>query len=105
MARPLLKENAMVAMLDGPAVAALWPTMHEVTEPAPVWDKSPGQGSPLIDANRVRRAIAPFRSAGLGLATCFSAGRKTATKDALAQKPRDLLIALAAMPVRARAAG
>ena len=98
---PLLKENAMVAVfVDGPAVAALWPIMHEVTRnlQLAVWDKmTPGRGSTLMMQTEfviVGNCGTPFRRGGLS--NVFRHRRvKPSAKVHPAQKPRDLLIALA----------
>ena len=100
---PLMKVNAMVAVFaNGPAVAAFWPIMHEMTKglQLAVWDKrGVGQGVPFMNTCEfivVGWTGTPYKEPRAGLNSLLSfpivqPGKRVHP----AQKPRDLLIALA----------
>ena len=99
---PLLKSNAMTAVFaNGPAVAAFWPIMHELTQGMQlvVWDKQKiGTGTPFMKTCEfivVGWTGTPYKSPN-GLHSVLSyAIVQPKKRQHPAQKPRDLLMALA----------
>ena len=99
---PLLKANAMLAVFaNGPSAAAFWPILHELTQGLQliVWDKRVGTGTPFMKTCEfiiIGWAGSPYKRQGEGLGSVLSYSIvQPAKRVHPAQKPRDLLIALA----------
>ena len=101
---PLLSDNAMVAVFaNAAAVAAFWPIMHELFKGMQliVWDKMTGTGCPFVCTVEfivVGAKGTVYKRKGRGYPSVLRFGRVPVARRAHpAQKPRDLLAAIAGL--------